>query len=331
MKQEIQSAREALTSHENGENVLEEGVRLIEDFLTDRVAPETRGVAVFASPAEGLFVPIELPVPVEPRLCIGSRAYLRQLVATCHAHPHLIVTMVDAKTARLVEIELGSILEEVAITDPNVPAKTDQGGWSQANIQRHIQDHINHHHKEVAERLAKMFDRRGGLDTILSGQDRNLSNFRGYVPKRIEERIVGELHLDIRVASDEVVRAAEALWREARARSLAEQLDNLATESRRNGRGALGMTKVIEAANQKKIERLLIGPNASGRGWKCTSCGVIGENVPLGCPACGAPVVSVDLVEELVAAAHQEDASLGFADGGSILDDYRGVGAFLRF
>lgn len=331
MKQEIQSARGALGTSPAGEETVEEGVQLIESFLTDRVAPETRGVAVFSAPKEDLFIPIELPMPVEPKLSIGSRPHLKMLLETFHRHPHLLVTLVDGKSARFLELELGSIVEEVSISDPNVPAKTDQGGWSQANIKRHIQDHINHHHKEVAERLTRMFDRRGEIDVILSGQERNLANFRGYLPKRVSDRIVGVLHLDIRTPSEDVARAGEQLWKETRTRMLEERLMELAAEARRNGRGALGLTKVVEAANEKKIEELVLGPKASGRGWKCTSCGVMGETVPLGCPTCGAAVVAVDLVEELVAAAHQGDASIGFAGEGSILDDYRGVGAFLRF
>ena len=177
LKDELRRVRDAFSGNGHGEEI-ERGIRAIEQFIEQSVDPSTRGIAVFSCPARDLFVPIQLPVPVEPRLSIGNRPHLRPLTTLRQTYPQVVLAMVDAKSARLFELEFGQILHEIDLENPDVPRKHDQGGWSQANLQRHVQDHIDRHHKEVAEKLTRLVDNGRYTSVILSGQDRNLANFR---------------------------------------------------------------------------------------------------------------------------------------------------------
>ncbi len=330
MRHEMERVRQAL-GHNGQQELVEKGVREIETYLNDSVDPAMRGVAVFAAPAEEFFLPLQLPVAVEPQLNIGSRPHVRQLARLRARHPHLLVALVDAKNARLVEVEMGRVVREINLEDPDVPNKTDQGGWSQANIQRHIQDHINHHHKDVADQLTRLYDGNPSIGLIVSGQERNVANFAGYLPKRLQDALLGNLKLDIRASADEIVEEAETMIRSRREERLHKLVSDLEEATRKNGRGALGKQQVIEAVNQRKLEQLFIGQDSGGRGWKCVNCAVIGETIPLGCPACGEPVLTVDLVEQFISAAENESAEVIFIDGSALLDRHQGVGALLRF
>lgn len=336
MKQEIQRVREALErengSSENGkEKLIEKGIREIESFLSDELTAETTGVAIFSSPDEEFFLPLELGVSVEPELFIGSRPHLKQLAMLRSQHPHILAAMVDAKNGRLYEIRLGTVVDEIHVDDPEVPSKTDQGGWSQANIQRHIQDHVNHHQKEVAERLTRMVDQRKPEFVVLIGQERNLANFEQYLPKRVADAAVGRIHLDIRAPRDEIVKQSEEVVLRHRKALIQERLEELATIAEKNGRATLGWNGVVKAVNERKLEHLLINSDTHARGWKCRNCSVIGHSVPLGCPSCGGTVLTVDLVEQFISAAISESAAISFATDPSVLDEFDGVGAFLRF
>lgn len=336
MKQEIQRVREALRK-ENGpsdngkEKLIERGIREIESFLSESLSPETNGLVIFSSPAEEFFLPLELGVPVEPELFIGSRPHLKQLAKLRNDHPHIIAAMVDAKNGRLCEIRLGRIVDEIDIEDPEVPRKTDQGGWSQSNIQRHIQDHVNQHQKEVADRLTRLFDQRKPEFLVLVGQERNLANFEQYLSKRVSGASVGTIHLDIRAPHDEIVRECEQVVLQHRKTVTRERLEELATTAEKNGRATVGWSGVVKAVNERKLEHLLIRDDVHARGWKCTNCALIGHSVPLGCPSCGGTVLTVDLIEQFISAATSEKAAISFAPDASVLDEYDGVGAFLRF
>lgn len=329
LKNEAQRLRDTL--HGNGHGSIERGLRQIEDYIANSLDAGTRGVAIFSCPEEEFFVPLQLPVPVRQQLDIGGRPHIRQLAELRQAYPRVVVVLVDGKSARLFKLQFGTILEEIDLENPDMPRKHEQGGWSQANLQRHVQDHIDRHHKEVADVLTKFADEARLHGVVLSGQERNIANFRGFLPKRLDEKILGTLHLDIRSSADEVASAAQRVINDRRAADLAGRLATLEDFTKKNGRGALGLARVIDAINQRKIETLFVSARAAGNGWRCTSCKTVGQTIPLGCPACGSAVVSIDLVDEAIAAAHRDDAPVDFIQQESVLDTYDGVGATLRF
>ncbi|MGH9457797.1 MAG: Vms1/Ankzf1 family peptidyl-tRNA hydrolase [Thermoanaerobaculia bacterium] len=331
LKNEKNRIREDLEGNGN-DTAIERGIRQIESYVEHDLQPETRGVAIFACPTEDIFIPLQLPVAVRPELSIGVRPHLRQLAAIRQRNPRVALAMVDAKYARLFALEFGRILSEIDLSDPDMPRRHDQGGWSQANMQRHVQDHIDRHHKEVADLVTRMADKAEFERFILSGQERNLANFRSFLPKRVEERVIGILHLDIRSGEEDVVDACRRIVEGDQLLRLRERLAQLEEASQSGGRGALGFAGVVDAVNQRRLARLVIGENASARGWRCTSCGTLGEAIPVGCPACGEAVATVELVEEFIAAAQRDDAEVDFVPAGAtLIDESGGVGALLRF
>ncbi|HSN68482.1 MAG TPA: Vms1/Ankzf1 family peptidyl-tRNA hydrolase [Thermoanaerobaculia bacterium] len=331
LKNETHRIRENLGGNGH-DSEIERGIRQIESYMENDLQPETRGVAIFSCPTENVFIPLQLPVAVRPELTIGARPHLRQLAALRKQHPRVVLAMIDAKSARLFTLEFGKILSELDLTDPEMPRRHDQGGWSQANMQRHVQDHIDRHHKEVADIVARMVERNQYEYIILSGQERNLANFRGQLPKKVEEKIIGSLRLDIRSSEDEALSACRTIIEAQQLLELRHRIGELEEAARSAGRGAIGVGAVCDAVNQRRLLRLFVMEGASARGWRCSSCGTLGEAIPVGCPICGESVVTIELVDEFIAAAHRADAEVDFVFGGSpLLEEGNGVGALLRF
>lgn len=330
LKDEIKRVRDELSVNGHKREV-ERATLQIEDYVAKFLDASTRGLAMFTCPSRDFFLPIELPVPLEPRVSIGSRPHIKPLAQLRQDYPPTAVVMVDAKSARIFELAYGRILYEIDHDHPETPRLHEQGGWSQANMQRHVRDHIDRHHKDVAEVLAKMIDSERFPCVIVSGQERNLANFRTFLPKRVEDRVIGNLHLDIRSDAQEIMDSSMALIRQHQARTRGERLIALEEAGRKNERGALGPESVTAAANMRSILHLFLHTDAVLAGWQCTSCRTIGHQVPLSCPACGKEVRSVDLGEELIAAAETEDAAVELVPGPSSLLNYQGVGALLRF
>ena len=331
MKDEARRIREAIGGNGEIDSSLQKGITQIQTYLDNSLEPTTRGLAVFVCPSEDVFIPLQLPVPVAPQLKIGTRPHLRPLMELRQSYPPVLVALVDAKSARLFELEFGRVLFELDLEHPDMPRRHDQGGWSQANLQRHVQDHVNRHHKEVAETLSRLVDQEPVRAVILSGQERNVANFRNFFPKRVEERVIGTLRLDIRSSAEEITAAAQRLIGQTRDASTTERLELIEETAQKNGRGALGVAAVVDALNQRRIDTVFLSPQAEAQGWKCPSCGTIGHLIPLGCPVCSKPVVTADLIEEIISAAEKEDAKVEFVNSGSVLDRYEGIAAALRF
>lgn len=324
VKNEAHNLRETIGEKGNG---LDTAIRQIENYVENSLEPGTRGLAIFTAPHEEFFASLQLPVAVRPQLSIGSRPHLRQLAELRQSYPTATLAMIDARSARLFVLGFGLILDEIDLENPEVPKKHDQGGWSQANLQRHTEEVIDRHHQKVAEVLTKLFDQGGFTGgVILSGQERNVANFRSFLPRRVDETVIGALHLDIRSSTTEVADACNELIRGNAHRKTAEKVATL-----ESGKGALGFNKVLGALNERKVAHLFVSSRARGRGWKCTSCDVLGLEVPLGCPACGQAVRTCDLVEAMIAAAEVEHAEIDTVESETVIDRYDGVGAILRF
>ena len=171
----------------------------------------------------------------------------------------------------------------------------------------------------------------GAWSVILSGQDRNVANFRDFLSKKVNEMVIGTLHLDVHASYDHVSEAVPTLLESERQSRVGERLNDVETAAKKHGRGALGFEKTIDAANQKKLETLFLSNGAKAMGWQCPSCKTIGESIPIsGCPLCGTSIATVDLVEALICAAQNEDADIVFAES-PMLAKYNGVAAALRF
>jgi peptide chain release factor subunit 1 len=333
LKEEFRRIRDAI-GNGNGMGVdgeLEKGIHQIEQYVSGSLLPGTRSVAIFTCPNENFFVPVQLPVTIAPQLSISTRPRLRPLVQLRQANPPLAVAMVDAQSARIFELELGRVLHEIDLTHPGTPRRHDQGGWSQANLQRHAQEHVDRNQKEDAEVLVRMVDQGGIHSVVLSGQERNVANFRGFLPKRVAERVIGTLHLEMRSLPEEIIAGCRALVATHHASRLGARLERMEEAAKKHDRGALGFDAVIDAVNQRKIEHLFLSDRAIATGWICTHCQMLGRAVPLGCPVCGNGVLTADLVEELISGTRTENATLELVDGPSVLDRYDGVGALLRF
>jgi peptide subunit release factor 1 (eRF1) len=324
LKNETGRLRETIGENGNG---LEEAIRQIERYVDDSLAPDTRGLAIFSAPGEQFFSPMQLPVAVRPQLAIGSRPHIRQLAELRQSHPAAALAMIDAKSARLFIVNFGVLEFEIDLENPDAPRRHDQGGWSQSNIQRHHQENIDRHHQKAADALARLVDQgraRGGV--VLSGQERNVANFRGFLPKRVDEKVIGVLHLDMHSSVEDVTAACSALIR-GRARG-----DVMARASALEGsRAAVGLNRVVAALNERKADTLFVSTKASARGWRCLGCRIIGLEVPLGCPVCSKPVRSCDLVEAMILTAEADGTAVACIDEPSPLDRFEGVGASLRF
>ncbi|MGA7615716.1 MAG: hypothetical protein WBX15_11125 [Thermoanaerobaculia bacterium] len=335
IKHEIQKIRDALGAEAGGDGGIEKGIRRIEEYFHSELEPGTRGVAMFYGPNGDFFLPLQLPVQVTPSLFIGSRPHLRQLVELQEDHPPIAVAMIDAKSARLFELELARILWEIDLEHPDLPRGKKPRGSAQyanaAHVQEHFQDHVDRHQKEVAEILTRICEQDRVRGVILSGQERNVANFRSFLPKRVESSIFGTLRLDMNATITEVISECNALIRNRAAGALSQRLDELENHARGNGRGAFGISRVADAVNQRKLEELFVARGTETRGWRCPKCGIVGHTMSLGCPVCGEQVVTVDLIEEFISAAMLEDGEVTFAPAGTVLDRHDGVGAILRF
>jgi peptide chain release factor subunit 1 len=310
--------------------------RIMGDFLREGFDRKgTRGLALFSSAGAGLWHEQPLPVPVRDRAVIRPRPYLLPLEALVERADAICTALVDRQRARLWVTRLGEIEEITSLLD-DVPGRHDQGGWAQARLQRHVEDHVLRHLKRVAETLLRL--REGGRfdHLVLSGPDEVIAELErelhDYVRRAVVERASLPVGAPVADVLDHALGVERRLERE-RERSTVRRL--VAEAAAPEGRGALGGEPTLEALPAARVDTLVVLGGLAVEGRSCPSCGrlAVGRGR---CPACGSTTVpQPDLIEEAVEVALRNGARVETiprdVEGAEDLAGAGGIGALLRF
>src|SRR4051794_4504993 len=119
-----------------------------DDFDRDGLV---HGLALFTSGADNFFLAVPLPEPVADAICLGEDLLVSPLVGRL-GDVDTMVAVVSREQGRIYRLR-GGRLDEIVDESEEQPGQHDQGGWSQARYQRHI-DHLVHQHlKAVGEAI----------------------------------------------------------------------------------------------------------------------------------------------------------------------------------
>ena len=217
----------------------------------------THGLAVFACGPADLLEVVRLPHPIESRALVDDHPCVEPLVRNGPSE-RWCVLLVNRRTAR---IFLGQRdgLEEVDHIEGDVHRQHDQGGWSQANYARSVeQDKLNH----LGHALATLFARfkHHPFDHLVVGAPDELV---GEVEERLHPylraRLAGRLGIDVENSSAVAVQAAAARSSSATSRRSSARRS---TGWRRGSAAAIAAspapTAVMEALEQARVEILLL-------------------------------------------------------------------------
>jgi peptide chain release factor subunit 1 len=287
-----------------------------------------RGVAVYACQPEGLLEVVTLRRPVDSGVVVERRPYVEPLVADA-AQERWCVLLVNRRNARFF-VGDGGELEETDRVEDDVHRQHDQGGWSQANYQRSVEKEKADHLAHVASVAFGAYKRRGFERLLVGAPEELVRELEQKLHPYLRERIVGRLHLDVDDSGIEDVRRAarEAMDDWAR-RCEREALDRLIEGVGRGGRGAAGLSAVLAALNEGRVETLLVadGFRADGRRDRATGMLYAASEGPSGHDL--EPVE--DIVEPAIEKAIEQSAKVIFVRHHDDLVPLGGIGAVLRY
>jgi peptide chain release factor subunit 1 len=293
------------------------------EFDRDRA----RGIAIFASSADGFFRTLPLVDASGDAVQIGPTLYIAPLAGAIDRDGAL-VAVVSRERGTLYRLE-GGRLREIADESEPQPGQHDQGGWSQARYQRHI-DHLVHQHLKSVGGTLDEHARGRTLRIVVVGPEEMRREFEGALSNEARAAIVGWTTAEAHAGPSALLEVARPLLDEARARADGDALARFEELRGRGERSAAGWKQVLDAASDARVEVLLVEEGARARAWECPQCGRASADGG-SCPLDGTKLEERDDAVDL--ALHQT-----LAHGGSVvrvgagaLRDARGVGALLRY
>jgi peptide chain release factor subunit 1 len=303
--------------------------RVREALMASDIAQNgTRAVAVYACQPADLLEVVKLSRPVDFAVVLDRSPYIEPLVAEA-AEEHWCVLLVNRRNARFF-IGDGGGLEETDRVEDDVHSQHDQGGWSQARYQRGVEKEKDDHLVHVGEVAFQRFQD-GRFDRLLvSAPDELVNEVEAKLHPYLRERIAGRVHLDVENSSiDDVRAAAGQAMEDWRRRCEREALDRLVEGVGRGGRGAAGLSAVLQSLNEQRVETLLLGEGFRSAGGRDPATGMVypGDQGPEG----QALEHSENIVELAIEKAIEQSAKVIKVRYHDDLGPLGGIGAVLRY
>src|SRR5438477_7070016 len=149
-----------------------------------------RAVAVFAAGRDNFWETLELSEPVADEVEVGPQLYLTPLARLLDHGDGTLVAFVGRERGQVFRLE-GRTLAELADETSDAPGRHDQGGWSQANYERHIDTIVERHLRDVADTLEQRVRRQRGARVVLVGTEDVRSEFEELLSHEVRSRIIG--------------------------------------------------------------------------------------------------------------------------------------------
>lgn len=286
-----------------------------------------RGLAIFASSADAFFEVLPLTEGRGDSAHVGPSLHITPLV-TLLGRDGDLVAVVGRERGTIYRVE-GGRLREVADESEEQPGQHDQGGWSQARYQRHIEHLVQQHLKTVGEAIDER--RRGRRPHIVViGPEEVRGELASALSTEARSSIVGWTTAEAHAGPAELLAAARPFLDEARARADEEALARFEELHGRGERTATGWKQVLEAASDARVGVLLVEESAHAQAWECPECGRASADGG-SCPLDGTKLEQRDDAVDL--AVHRTLAGGGsiVRVGGGALGEARGIGALLRY
>lgn len=302
------AARDAeLSALLGGTGADELDVRHVRDTVrkNPELAQGAHGLAIFSCAASGLLEVLPVPEPMEPLAVVDSVVWLEPLAATL-VNDDWGVAVLSRREARLLRGGRDGLIEFAAVSD-ELHGRHAQGGWAQANLQRGIEQQVSEHAQHVAELLLRAHRRRPFDHVVIVAADEMWPVMEANLHQDLRDRLAGVVTRDLEKSPERDVALAVApvIERVEREREQA-LISRLEAALGTGGPGVCGLDEVLATLQQGRIEMLLLAGRADLTAGRCPRCERLYSATDGECPLDGAPLVSVNAVEHLIAQAAQQ-------------------------
>jgi peptide chain release factor subunit 1 len=325
-----EAARRPDLTHEQKQGVRKDVEHLRTFFENEFDREGSHGFAVFSANLDNLWRPLALSERVPDVVKVGRSLYLAPLVPLVGRGERALVAVVSRERGDVYRLH-ASRLEEVAEHFHDQPGRHDQGGWSQARYQRHIEKLVHDHLKDVAETLDRQVREQGGPPLVVVASEETRAELEETLSHEVKKAIVGWTSADAHAGPAELLEDVQPLLESQHGDQETEAVERWKEEAGRNARAAAGWGPTLEAASDGRVELLLFQNGTDRPAWECPACGRVASEGGA-CPLDGTQME--ERKDGLDLAVHQT-----LAHGGTVLalsqrqdlEPVEGIGALLRF
>ncbi len=304
--------------------------------MVDPLHGSGKAKAIFACGKQGFWREFDVPAQVlTPKVAVSQRFHLKPLAAVLDGEQRACILLADRTKARVFELQNDAVTEkEDFVNELTRRGKSDGwGGYDAGHAERKVMNEAAQHFKLVAERIEQYFER-GGCEKLLIGcRDDVWSEIEPQLQSLARQHLVGRFRIDPKIATPEQVKVmAREKLAEHRASMKQALVREVVGEAKGNGRGAVGLRRVLRSLEIGEVLTLLLGANFHAPGVKCYSCGHMDMHVAPNCAVCGKENTELeDIGDAIVGHAIRTGVELVYIPDDEEFDHIGRIAALLRF
>jgi len=304
--------------------------RIEQYFERDFDRDGAHGLAIFAAGLDNVWSVLPLPTPAADTIRVADDFLLAPLVPLVARATSALVAVVNREQGRVYALRNGR-LEPIADRTEEAPTRHDQGGWSQANFQRHVDNLAHEHYKTVGEELERRFRQLQRPRIVIACSEDVRPEFSAVLSHDVLDAIIGWAAVEQHAGPAELQAAVAPLLDAWRAEREAAAVERWREEAGRGGRAVSGWESTLEAASDARVELLLYADGVRRDAFRCPACRRASTE-PGSCPLDGTTLDPRDDGLDLA-------VRLTLASGGEVLavehrrdlEPVEGIGAILRY
>ncbi|HEY6306493.1 MAG TPA: hypothetical protein VI488_08580 [Candidatus Angelobacter sp.] len=331
--------REALRQAERGKNHqgLRDDLQKILQSAEGLHGNHSRGKVTFACSERGIWRDIDMPPRLgRSQLKVDSRFHLRPLVTAQAGSVRTCIALLNRLKARVFEMDDEGLREKPHLEfGPLSKIGRSDGylGYEAGHRERHAENEIKSHFKLFAESLQMLLNLDKFEALLIGCHDDAWPEVEPLLHGELKQRLLGRFLVDPVAASAEEIRERAArMIEDKRHAQLQALVRETIGEAQRNGRGALGLRRVLTALERQEAQTLIVGRDFKAEAAECAHCRHLDTRMVRHCAVCGHETRNLpDVTDALVDLALRSGADIEFIDDNPELEKVGHVAALLRF
>ncbi len=313
----------------------ENDLKKIQDIIgSEAQTAKCKTLAIFVSSSDDFCQIYKLPVAVKSKIILDTDFYIRPLIAIMDGRYRIGVILLDSQTAKLFEVYMGEIVEH---TEFYQRIEKDQKTTLETFMKRdkHLMqrkdERIKNHLVRIADLLLAHYLRRHFDKIVISGHYPLIAHFAHFLPKKLQENIIGKIEIDLKSRPGEILQQVNKLEQEYICRKEEILLKKISDEISRDGYAVKGLNNVIQALHSHNIRELAVADDYEAGGMQCVVCNMPYLEGKI-CPTCGGELVEVtDVIDEIVEEALHQGAPVRQACQSEAMYNLDKIAALTKF
>jgi peptide chain release factor subunit 1 len=296
--------------------------------------PNGRALVIFSCEPDDIWEVINLDVILPSFVTVDNTTHIGLLARVVDEYPRMAVAMVEGDAARVYVSEQRKGEQRSEIRS-DVPGRHDEGGWSQARFQRHIDFHGAKHLQKVADEVQKLYQTEGFHQLVLVGVSENVTDLKRMLPGQIARRVIGDFSVDFKKEPDDQVLERARKVRSEHERSAELGLvQRIINDADAGGQAVVGIDETIQAVFEGRADTAAVADGVTAEGSLCPNCEYFSAQRFERCPTCNAEARPLpEAIEYTMERAYLSGAHVNvvFEEAREALLARGGLGAVLRY